>query len=350
MRLTVRAHTHPVLRSRWRALTLAIAAIAAVGVASGAALARTSATQVGTGVVVIKTSLAYRDGSAAGTGMVLTPNGEVLTNNHVIRGATSVRVFVPATNRTYTAKVVGYDVTGDVAVLQAVGASNLKTVTTAGSSNLSIGETVTAVGNAGGTSKLTSTRGAITGLQRSVVVSDDQGGTARLTGMIGANASVQPGDSGGPLLNSAGKVIGMDTAGSTGFVSRSATATRTYAIPIAKALSIAKQVESGRATTRVHIGDTPFLGIQVTSNLGGEGLSSPGAVIAGVVSGGPAATAGLSAGDVITAVDGHALSSSTSITSIILTKKPGAAVTVNYTDQSGASHSTPVTLGSGPAQ
>jgi S1-C subfamily serine protease len=318
----------------------------AIGVVTGVALARTSA-PIGSGVVVIKTKLAYQGASAAGTGMVLTSSGEILTNNHVIRGATTITVVVPGTTRSYTAKVVGYDVTDDVAVLQATGASNLKTVATASSSKLAVGDAVTAVGNAGGTGTLTSARGAITGLQKSIVVSDDQGGTARLTGLIGVNAGVQPGDSGGPLLNGAGKVIGMDTAGSTAHVSRS---TQAYAIPIAKALSIAKQVESGQASTRVHIGETPFLGIQVASGIRGGGGSSTGAVLAGVVSGGPAASAGLSAGDVITAIDGHAISSSSVITSVILTKKPGATVTISHTDRLGASHSTTVTLASGPAQ
>jgi S1-C subfamily serine protease len=337
-------------RFRWRVLTLTVVALVAIGVVTGVALAQSSAPPIGTGVVVIDTALGYQGGSAAGTGMVLTSSGEVLTNNHVIRGATSIKVVVPGTSHTYTAKVVGYDVTNDVAVLQAVGASNLKTVSTA-SSKVSVGDAVTAVGNAGGTGTLTSATGTITGLQQSVVVSDDQGGTARLTGMIGTNAGVQPGDSGGPLLNGAGKVIGMDTAGSTGFVFRSATATQAYAIPVAKALSVAKQIESGQSSTRVHIGSTPFLGIQVATNIGGGGFSSStGAVVAGVMSGGPAASAGLSAGDVITAIDGHAITSPTSITSLLLTKKPGAKVTVTYTDQFGDSHSATVKLASGPAQ
>lgn len=356
MRQTLRARMPPVLlaaavrarRLRRRALTLAVTALVAIGVVTGAALARTSAS-IGTGVVVIKTTLAYQGASAAGTGMVLTSSGEILTNNHVIRGATAITVLVPGTTRMYTAKVVGYDVTDDVAVLRATGASNLKTVVTS-SSKPAVGDAVTAVGNAGGTGALTSARGAITGLQKSVVVSDDQGGTARLTGLIGANASVQPGDSGGPLLNSAGKVIGMDTAGSTGYVSGSTTATQAYAIPIAKALLIAKQVESGQASTRIHIGKTPFLGIQVASDIRGGGVSSAGAVVAGVMSGGPAASAGLSAGDVITAIDGHEISSPSSITSLILTKKPGAKVTISHTDRFGASHSTTITLASGPAQ
>ena len=142
MSRTLRERWHPVrvagaLRTRpgRRALTLASTALVAIGVVTGVALARTSAAPIGTGVVVIKTALAYQGGSAAGTGMVLTSSGEILTNNHVIRGATTIKVVVPRTSRTYTAKVVGYDVTDDVAVLQAVGASNLKTVATAATAN-----------------------------------------------------------------------------------------------------------------------------------------------------------------------------------------------------------------------
>jgi S1-C subfamily serine protease len=331
------------------ALAVSLGALVAIGAASGAAIANTTAAPIGTGVIVIKTALGYQSASAAGTGMVLTSSGEVLTNNHVIRGATTIKVVVPGTTHSYTAKVVGYDMTDDVAVLQAAGASNLKTVSTADSSTLATGSAVTAVGNAGGTGRLTSATGTITRLRQSIVVNDDQGGAVRLSGLIGTNASVQPGDSGGPLLNSAGDVIGMDTAASSGPAFRSTSATVGYAIPIAKALTIEKQVVSGKATTRVHIGDTPFLGVQVASELG-RGPSTAGAVISGVVSGGPAAAAGLSAGDVITAIDGHAISSSTSITSVLLTKKPGATVKITYQQQLGGAQTATVTLVSGPPQ
>ncbi|MEO9176003.1 MAG: trypsin-like peptidase domain-containing protein [Gaiellales bacterium] len=334
---------------RGRALALTLGALVAAGVGSGAAIASTSAAPIGTGVVVIRTTLGYQSGSAAGTGMVLTSSGEVLTNNHVIRGATTIRVVVPATSRTYTATVVGYDMTDDVAVLQVAGASNLKTVSTADSSTLATGSPVTALGNAGGTGRLASATGTITRLRQSIVVNDDQGGAIRLSGLIGTNASVEPGDSGGPLLNSAGDVIGMDTAASTGPAFRSTTATVGYAIPISKALAIERQVVSGNATTRIHLGKTPFLGVQIASELG-RGPSSAGAVVEGVVSGGPAASAGLASGDVITAIDGHAISSSRSITSVILAEKLGATVTITYTHQFGGSLSTTATLAVGPPQ
>jgi len=182
------------------------------------------------------------------------------------------------------------------------------------------------------------------------MVGDDTGGATRLTGLVGVNADVVPGDSGGPLLNSANGVIGMNTAGSTGYVSRSASATQAYAIPIAKALSIVRQIDAGHASARIHIGATPFLGIQVASAFRNGDFAPPGAVIGGIVRGSPAAAAGLSPGDVITAIDGHATSSPRSITAAILAKKPGTKVTIRVTDRSGVVRSTVVTLTSGPAQ
>jgi S1-C subfamily serine protease len=287
--------------------------------------------------------------------MVLTSSGEVLTNNHVISGATTIKVVVPKTGRTYTARVLGYNRTADVALLQLKGASNLKTVSI-GSAKPSVGATVTALGNAGGTGSITSVTGKVTGLGKSITASDDQGGSEQLTGLIETNAAVQPGDSGGPLVNSQGQVVGMDTAASSGFGFQNVSATDAYAIPIAKALTIAHAISSGNASATVHIGATAFLGIQVASvdslgyGAGGWGTSASGALVAGVVSGGPAASAGLAAGDVITAINGHTISSPGAISALVLTKKPGTKVSVAYVDQFGTSHTASVTLGSGPPQ
>jgi S1-C subfamily serine protease len=192
----------------------------------------------------------------------------------------------------------------------------------------------------------------VTGLGKSITASDDQGGSETLTGLIETNAGVQPGDSGGPLLNSKGQVVGMDTAASSGFGFQNVSATDAYAIPIGKALTIANLISSGRASATVHIGATAFLGIEAQSvnGYGGQGGSVSGALVAGVVSGGPAASAGLVAGDVITAINGHTVSSPSAISALVLTKEPGAKITVAFVDQSGASHTASVTLGSGPAQ
>jgi S1-C subfamily serine protease len=338
-----------------KVIVLAAMGVAVASVGAGVALARGNVTPIGTGVVVINTNLAYQGGSAAGTGMVLTSAGEVLTNNHVISGATTIKVTVPKTSHTYTATVVGYSVTSDVAVLKLQGASNLKTISTS-STKLTVGASVIARGNAGGTGVITSATGKVTGLGKTITAADESGASEQLVGLIETNAGIQPGDSGGPLENVKGQVVGMDTAASTagfgGF--QNVTATDAYAIPIAKAVSIANAITAGKASTTVHVGATAFLGIQVSSvgnpGFGGGGQSAPGAMIVAVVPGGPAESAGLVAGDVITALNGQTLSTPTAITAFVLTQKPGANVTVTYLDQSGTSQTATVTLGSGPAQ
>jgi S1-C subfamily serine protease len=283
--------------------------------------------------------------------MVLTSSGEVLTNNHVINGATTIKVTVPSGGRTYTAHVVGYDVSDDVAVIQLQGASNLKTVSTS-SARAFVGQSVTAVGNAGGSGRLTSASGKVTGVGRTITASDDQGESELLTGLIETNAGVQAGDSGGPLVDGAGRVVGMTTAASSsgGFQFQNVAATDAYAIPITKALGIAQKIEGGSASARIHIGSTAYLGVALAPpGTGGFGDgSSSGATIAAVVAGGPADSAGLSAGDVITRIDGRTISSPTTVRNLLLTKKPGTNVSVTYVDQFGTSHTTTVTLGSGP--
>ena len=328
-----------------RVLLLALAGVAAASVAAGVALARSATPLIGTGVVVIETNLAYENGAAAGTGIVLARSGEVLTNNHVIRGATTIKIVVPDAHRSYPAKVVGYDVTDDVAVLQASGAAHLKTAALDTSTRPVVGQVVTAVGNAGGAGTLTSARGRITGLGRSIAVDDGHGGSERLTGLIETNAGLQPGDSGGPLQAASGKVIGMDTAASirSGFSSYADEANDGYAIPIAKAMRIARQIDSGTSSAVVHIGPTAFLGVEIDP---GNGY----AVIADVVVGGPADSAGLAPGDVITSVGGRTISSPDALTRLLLTKKPGQRITVGYTDGYGFDRTTTVTLGSGPPQ
>ena len=131
--------------------------------------------EIGSGAVVIDTSLGYQDAAAAGSGIVLTSQGEILTNNHVIHGATTIKVVVPGTGRSYTATVVGYDVAHDIAVLQAQNASGLKTAPLGDS--VVVGETVTALGNAGGTGSLVRATGTVTALNQQITASDDSGGS-----------------------------------------------------------------------------------------------------------------------------------------------------------------------------
>jgi S1-C subfamily serine protease len=334
-------------RKRWtRFLLVSIAALLVAAGAAGIAYAQASKpAPIGTGIVVINTNLAYENGAAAGTGMVLTSNGEVLTNNHVISGATTIKVVVPKTGHSYTARVLGYSKTSDVAVLQLASASNLKTVSTS-TKKVAIGAAVTAMGNAGGTGNIVSARGTVTGLGRTITASDDSGNTEQLTGLIETNAGVQPGDSGGPLVDKTGKVIGMDTAASASFGFQNVSSSDAYAIPIAKALAIARAIVAGNASSTIHVGATAFMGIQVQS----AGFGESGVVVAGVVNGGPAATAGLTQGDTIVSIDGNAVSDPTQISAYILTKKPGQTISVTYADEFGQTQTATVTLASGPPQ
>ena len=252
---------------------MVIAGLAATDAMAATALTTPQiAAKVDPGLVDVVTTLGYQGGKAAGTGMVLTSTGEVLTNNHVIDGATSIKATDVGNGRTYTAKVVGYDKTHDVAVLQLQNASGLQTVTLS-SAGPQTGQKVVALGNAlgkGGTPSVVS--GRITGLGQSITASDEGAGDAeQLTGMIGHNAPIQPGDSGGPLVNTEGEVIGMNTAASASSASGSPsqsgqaqTATQAFAIPITRASSIAGQIEAGTASSTVHIGATAFLGVETS--------------------------------------------------------------------------------------
>jgi S1-C subfamily serine protease len=327
---------------------------------SGPSDAASIATRVDPGLVDVNTTVDYGAAQAAGTGMVLTSSGEVLTNNHVAEGATTITVTDVGNGKTYPATVVGYSVTKDVAVLQLKGASGLQTVTTAGSASVSAGEQVVGIGNAGGTGGTPSyAGGAVTATGQSITANDDlTGASEHLTGMIATNADIQAGDSGGPLVNSSGQVIGMDTAGSDTFQFASQSGTAGFAIPIATATSIAAQIAAGRASTTVHVGPTAFLGIQIGSTSGGPGsgygYGSPattgGVQISGTVSGSPAAGSGLTEGDVITAVAGHSVSSQASLQTVMVNDvRPGEQVTVQYTDGTGAQHSVSLVLTAGPA-
>ena len=317
------------------------------GTGSGSSSTGTATSAQQVGVVDINTTLDYGQGKAAGTGIVLTANGEILTNNHVVEGSTAISVTIVSTGKSYPATVVGTDPTDDVAVIQLKDASGLSTAKLGDSSKVAVGTAVTAVGNAGGTGGTpSSATGTVTALNQSITASDTNGSNAeQLTGMIQVNADIQAGDSGGPLYeNAGGTVVGMDTAASSSVSRYSASATTGFAIPIAKALSIATQVESGHTSSTVHIGYPAFLGVQLSAQ--GQAV---GATIAGTVDGSGAAKGGLQAGDTITAVDGKAIASATALSAVTASHKPGDQVKVTYTDGSGASHTVTVTLGAGPA-
>lgn len=306
------------------------------------------------GVVTIVSTLGYENGTSAGTGMVLTSDGEILTNNHVVAGATSVEVTVESTGATYEATVVGTDSTHDVAVLQLKGASGLTTVQLDSDGGVSTGDTVTAIGNAEGTGTLVAATGDVVATDQTMTANEQAGESETLQGLIEFSADVVSGDSGGPVLDSDGEVVGITTAASSG-----TGATVAYAIDITDALTIAQQIEAGTASDGVVIGYPAFLGVQVASDLsaqpglggsGSLGTTTGGASIAGVIAGTPAAQAGLAAGDTITAVDGTTISSGSQLSSVLGGYAPGDKVRITWVSGStGASQSATVTLVEGPA-
>ena len=322
------------------------------------------AAKVDPALVDINVEFGYQDDGGAGTGIVLTSTGEVLTNNHVIDDATSISVTDIGNGKTYSATVVGYDNTHDMAVIQLSGASGLQTASISTSAP-TVGEPVVAIGNAGGVGGTPSAGGgSITALNQSITASDDLDGTdEQLSGMIETNADIQSGDSGGSLVNADGQVVGMDTAASSGFSFQSqSSGTQGFAIPISQAISTARQIESGAGTSIIHVGATAFLGVTLSgsgssgngapgSGFGnpGQGGSQSGAVINGVVNGGAAQAAGLQAGDVITSLAGQTVNSATDLSKILVPHHPGDKVEIGWTDTTGQSHTATVDLGSGPA-
>ena len=373
----------PPRRSHKRGLIITGAVALAAGATAGGLIGSMNHGVVGTATATSRTSLSASEiarrvdpalvdivstngttGSvSAGTGIVLTSNGEVLTNNHVIRGATSLKVTDVGNGKTYAATVVGYDAGDDVAVIQLQNASGLTTASLGDSSSVQTGDAVTALGNAGGKGGTPSVAsGTVTDLNQSITASDEGSGVSeQLTGLIETNADIQPGDSGGALVNDHGQVVGMNTAASTGFQFQGQSQggqEQAYAIPIDKAETIAGQIEAGQGSSTVHIGATAFLGVATTGSDSGNGSDgfggfggqgSTGAVIAGADSGSPAAKAGLTAGDTITSVGGQSVSSATDIQQVLVKYHPGDKISVEWVDQSGQSHSATVTLASGPA-
>lgn len=295
------------------------------------------------GVVTIVSTLNY-DASykSAGTGMILTSGGLVLTNNHVVQGATSIQVTVESTGETYTADVVGTDATNDVAVLKLQDATGLDPVSFDSSGDVATGDAVHSTGNAEGTGDLVTAQGTVLATDQSITVQSESGsGTESLSGLIEVDADVVSGDSGGPLRDADGDVVGIVTAASQG----SSTVTG-YAIPIDHALAIAKQIESGTGSSTVQIGLPAFLGAQISSTATG---TAGGVTIAGTVEGSAAASAGLVAGDVITALDGTSVADASALTAAVQAHESGDQVSVTWTDAAGASHTATVTLGDGPA-
>ena len=344
------------------------------------------------GLVIINTTLQYNSERAGGTGMVINSDGLVLTNNHVIEDSTSITATDVANGHSYRAKIVGYDVTGDIALIQLQGASGLRTVPLGNSSDIKTGDPVVAMGNANGQDAIVPAAGQVTAVNQTITAGDPGGSITQETlhGMLQTNANIVSGDSGGAVANSAGQVIGMVTAGNDGGFSVQQQSSVGYAIPINTGLTVARQIHQGEASSTVTIGYPPFMGIyigqgansdpqaqaqQLNSGYGGfggnggnggngsqgcynsnRGLVAPasianvssGALIFGTICGGPAQAAGMTAGSVITAVNGQAIGSPESLTSLVSKYHPGDTISVTWVSPSGQRSTSTIKLTAGP--
>jgi S1-C subfamily serine protease len=297
--------------------------------------------------VDVVNTLAGGTGLAEGTGFIINSSGDILTNNHVIDGAQSVTVQIDGAGPQVAATVLGYDPIDDVALIKIndISGLSLKVAPLGNSDNLTIGAAVVAIGNAygkGGTPAVVS--GTVADLDQSITASDG-GSSENLTGMIQMNADIVSGDSGGPLVSAAGKVIGMDTAGTeTGasFSGQSST-TQGFAIPINTALQVAQQIETGQSSGSINVGPGPYIGVGVTDT---NGVS--GAAISEVEPNTPAASAGLVKGDVITSLGTTQITSSGDLSTALETLHPGESVQIGWVDASGQPHTSSITLASGP--
>ena len=371
---------------------------------ANSSITQSVANKVSPGIVdIISTpSFSGQQSTLEGTGMVLSPNGLVLTNNHVVEGTSTVRARIANTGRTYGVTVLGTDAVHDVALLKLVGASNLNTVSTGDSGKVQIGETVVALGNAEGQDGTpTVVSGRITSLNQSIQASDAGAGTTEnLHGMLQTNAPIVAGDSGGALADAQGLVIGMNTAANS---SDGTGASMGFAIPINRAKSIANQILAGHATSDIQIGLPAFLGVTVATSSSasgstastqtspsaqqqqlqnsadqngfggfgnGQGSSnggclnsaatsvpstipsdvSSGALVGGVLCGTPVTQAGISEGSVITSIDGQTISSPAALTKLLTHYHPGNTVSITWVAPNGQKHTSSVTLAPGPAK
>ncbi|MGZ4512554.1 MAG: S1C family serine protease [Mycobacterium sp.] len=341
-------------RSVWWSWLVSVLAVVGLGLGLGVAPAAASpftqplapldpaalVGQVGPQVVNISTKFGYNNAVGAGTGIVIDPNGVVLTNNHVISGATDISAFDVGNGQTYAVDVVGYDRSQDIAVLQLLGGAGLPTAAIGG--GVTVGEPVVAMGNAGGQGGTPSAvAGKVVALNQSVSASDTlTGANESLGGLIQADTPIRPGDSGGPLVNNDGRVVGLNTAATDNY--KMSGGGQGFAIPIGRAMGVAGQIRSGAGSNTVHIGPTAFLGLGVTDSNGN------GARVERVVNTGPAAAAGISPGDVITAVDNAPINGATSMTDVLVPHHPGDTIAVHYRAAAGGDRTTSVTLAEGP--
>jgi S1-C subfamily serine protease len=298
---------------------------------------------------------------AAGSGMILTPDGEILTNNHVVAGATSVTVSLFGQTKTLPAHVVGTDPDDDLALVQIDHASDLPTVTLGDSSQTRVGDTVLAIGNAlalaGGPSV---TEGIVSAENRSLSAQDDSGQAENLTGLLQTDAAINPGNSGGPLVNSQAQVVGMNTAVASSSTGNAPTENIGFAITVDSVRPLLAQLRKGgiprsggSAPQLSPVANSAYIGVTVgpvTPAIQRQDHLTPssGALIISVEPGSPAVRSALQTNDVIVSLNGTTIQSPEDLTAAIHPLEPGDRVTVGIYR---ASHrlDVGVTLGTNPS-
>jgi serine protease Do len=281
----------------------------------------------------------------AGTGMIVSPNGYIMTNRHVVKGADSVTVVLPSGKTYKNVEVLGNDPLNDVAFLKIKGVSDLPAITLGDSKTIRIGQTVVAIGNALGQYQNSVTSGIISGTGRPIIASSDgtaYGDQENLTDLIQTDAAINSGNSGGPLLNLKGQVIGINTAMAADAQSIG------FAIPVGATKGLLRHVIKTGKVERAYLG---VRYVSITPEVKGQydlPVDKGDYIVAdsgsGVEAGGPAAKAGIKDHDIITAVNGFKIGEVASVASLISEYEPGDRVQVTV-QRGGNAVTVTVTLG-----
>ncbi|MCX5041839.1 S1C family serine protease [Aldersonia sp. NBC_00410] len=279
----------------------------------------------------------------AGTGIVLTPDGQILTSHHVVKGASSIAVTDIGTGETFDAEVLGYDATRDIALLQLDGAAQLPVARVGDSAGVRVGNEVMAIGNAGGDGgEPTGALGVVTDLDRSIIARNEADYSRKsLDGLIEIEADVSAGQSGGSLVDWSGSVVGVVTAASGELTRELAQPTNGYAVPIADAMGVVDQIRSGRTSDTVHVGRTAELGALISNVPGGAKVDV-------ALYGSAAYRAGIPDGAVITAANGRPVGSTEDLRAVITRAQPGEMLDLGWIDSGGALRRTVLELDEGP--
>lgn len=314
---------------RW--LTALVGALIAVQLVSPAIAAADPADLVEPSVVRLDTVVDYQHVMGTGTGFVIDGGGQVLTNYHVVQGADVITAVVGGAS--FGADILGFDRGRDIAVLQLRGAGGLPTAPLGDSSRITIGEPVVAIGNArGSNSPLTRETGTVTALGRTISAEDElTGSKTEMTGLFEIAAPVRAGDSGGPVVNGAGQIIGVTTAATVTF--QTDPGGEGFAIPINDAIAIANQIRARAPSDTVHIGPPTLIGVGVSTAEQSEAFR--GVIVREVLRGGPADLAGLRDGDVILTIDGAPIESAANLTQVLDRHYPGDVLDMTWIDRAG---------------